>query len=312
MHWFKEIFGFTETLENINKYITFDFTNNKIISTANNKEFLFGELKVKSLKELRKELIVKESSSQNIKGSIKISQRIGNIKNIHYENKDVLIQVASQFNLLEMMYPEQTPQQGITIYVDDHTQGPICAMSCAAGTLYRNYKTNINTLSNIEKLFTKEYWYMKNGYTIFNNIDITEFNKEVYINQEKIKEELLFGIQENTEVMNTNHTLSQIYCSAIPISYITNVLEKDLERFSKLILDSAYEATFISAILNPLSNKVFLTYLGGGAFGNKLEWIYDSIEKNCEKFKEYNLEIIIIKYSHGVDKKIEEISTKYN
>jgi hypothetical protein len=44
------------------------------------------------------------------------------------ENAGALFQVASQFNLLEMVSPSVTPEDGVTRYQDDHTQGPACAI----------------------------------------------------------------------------------------------------------------------------------------------------------------------------------------
>ncbi len=38
-----------------------------------------------------------------------------------------------------MVGPGTAPQHGITNYFKDKTQGPVCAMSCPAATLYRNY-----------------------------------------------------------------------------------------------------------------------------------------------------------------------------
>ncbi len=32
-----------------------------------------------------------------------------------------------------------TPDEGITCYQHDNTQGPICALCCPAATVYRNY-----------------------------------------------------------------------------------------------------------------------------------------------------------------------------
>jgi hypothetical protein len=46
-----------------------------------------------------------------------------------------LFQVASQFNLLEMISPDVGPEAGVTIYQHDRTQGPVCAMACPAGTV---------------------------------------------------------------------------------------------------------------------------------------------------------------------------------
>lgn len=55
------------------------------------------------------------------------------------EAHGALVQVASQFNLLEMPSPDVTPEAGITAYAHDNTQGPACALACAAGALLRNY-----------------------------------------------------------------------------------------------------------------------------------------------------------------------------
>ena len=51
----------------------------------------------------------------------------------------VVVQAASQFNLLEMPDPNVIPERGISKYELDPTQGPACATACAAGTAYRNY-----------------------------------------------------------------------------------------------------------------------------------------------------------------------------
>ena len=50
-----------------------------------------------------------------------------------------IVQAASQFNLLEFPSPSVIPEDGITGYQYDRTQGPACAMAAAAGTAYRNY-----------------------------------------------------------------------------------------------------------------------------------------------------------------------------
>jgi hypothetical protein len=55
------------------------------------------------------------------------------------EYAGALFQVASQFNLLEMVSPEVTPEQGVTRYQHDKTQGPACAIAAGAATIYRDY-----------------------------------------------------------------------------------------------------------------------------------------------------------------------------
>ena len=63
--------------------------------------------------------------------------------------------------------------------------------------------------------------------------------------------------------------------------------------------DAAYEATFHAALLNREktgSSQLFLTLLGGGAFGNRMEWIIDAIRRTVELAKGSGLEFKIISY----------------
>ena len=53
--------------------------------------------------------------------------------------KNVVFQAASQFNLLEMIGPNKTPEHGITNYHRDNSQGPRVALASPAGTFFRNY-----------------------------------------------------------------------------------------------------------------------------------------------------------------------------
>ena len=57
-------------------------------------------------------------------------------------NSAHLRQVASQFNCLEMNEPGARPEDGVTRYYSDAMQGPACALSCPAGTVFRNYFVN--------------------------------------------------------------------------------------------------------------------------------------------------------------------------
>eukprot|EP00563_Minutocellus_polymorphus_P020866 CAMPEP_0197728622 /NCGR_PEP_ID=MMETSP1434-20131217/27497_1 /TAXON_ID=265543 /ORGANISM="Minutocellus polymorphus, Strain CCMP3303" /LENGTH=71 /DNA_ID=CAMNT_0043315105 /DNA_START=24 /DNA_END=236 /DNA_ORIENTATION=+ len=67
-----------------------------------------------------------------------------------------------------------------------------------------------------------------------------------------------------------------------------------------LVLEAAYEATLLVALLNRQRtgcNKVYLTMLGGGAFGNTENWIYDSMRRALEKYQNFGLDICIVSYS---------------
>lgn len=72
---------------------------------------------------------------------IKMENITGDSLSLHDEAKNVggVIQAASQFNMLEFPSPNCAPENGITQYMYDRTQGPACAIACAPGTAYRNY-----------------------------------------------------------------------------------------------------------------------------------------------------------------------------
>jgi O-acetyl-ADP-ribose deacetylase (regulator of RNase III) len=55
-----------------------------------------------------------------------------------------------------------------------------------------------------------------------------------------------------------------------------------------MVLEASYEATLWSAVIHalkhkndPRARKVFLTALGGGVFGNDMDWIANAIDKAC-------------------------------
>ena len=75
----------------------------------------------------------------------------------HALHPGATFQAASQLNCLEFAGPQVLPQDGITGYAEDRTQGPACALACAAGALVRNYfagnspAAQVDTLADLTK-----------------------------------------------------------------------------------------------------------------------------------------------------------------
>ena len=117
---------------------------------------------------------------------------------------------------------------------------------------------------------------------------------------DRLRQLLRIGIQWNTQVtLNAaEHTVSQAYCSALPVAY--SHLSPDLwASFARLILEGAYEATFCAAVLNARRNgssTIFLTLLGGGAFGNQTAWIIDAIRRSLALYKDRDLDVVFVSY----------------
>jgi hypothetical protein len=92
--------------------------------------------------------------------------------------------------------------------------------------------------------------------------------------------------------------VSQAFCSALPVAY-TGVPSPHWKLFASLILDAAYEATMLPAVLNARrgeSNVVLLTLLGGGAFGNEDDWIYAAIRRALKMMSGFGLDVRLVSY----------------
>jgi len=313
--WLKNLTGFNESKEAIYKNIIVE--ENKLKSLVNGKEYHHGIRETPSLKDLREK--VKNSHAK--KGELKLRAIQADVRALHLDpsNKNALFQVASQFNLLEMVGPNVTPEQGIERYEDDHTQGPICAICCGVGTIYRNYFVEVNgeigqsttnqidCLADIGKALGNEnsqLWEMRNGYALLSEDGLQNINRQLSsMSQDEVdslREELRIGIQWDTQVtLNASkHRVSQVYCSALPVSY-RGFSSELWEPFASLILEASYEATICTAILNAVAygnHTVYLTLVGGGVFGNEMKWIVSAIERGVKLYSDYELDVLIVNY----------------
>ena len=313
--WFEQLTGFKEkSAEQVRQNLKIE--GDSFISEINGQKFAFGQLQIATLKELTSEI-----QGINIEGKIRVSEIVADVQTLHQnlDNSNALFQAASQFNLLEMVGPHIMPENGITRYEEDYTQGPACAIACGAGTIFRNYFVNIDNqigqdrykqidcLDLIDEILNNEYegfWKMQNGYAMFSQKGILALNKKLASLEQKeldeLKQNLKIGIQWNTEVTKSNskHKVSQIYCSALPVSYCR--LETFyFEKFARIILEATYEATLAAALINykkNRSNKVFLTLVGGSAFGNEEYWILESMAKSISKFKDSPLDVKVVSF----------------
>ena len=259
----------------------------------------------------------------------------GDISEICNEIKQddmVVVQAASQFNLLEMGNESITPEKGITIYAMDNTQGPRVALSSPAATFFRNYfifngkpqisGTQINTLDtllNNEKI--KDWIHPIGEGSIYQNgyyFPRLKGEKPIAIDgiQDIMDENLKVGIHWNApSITNPVIRLCQVYCSGLPIRNILAMkgrtkaeqdkYKKRIAPFATALLTSAYKCTLQAAVhklnaYNP-GNKthrctVYLTAVGGGAFGNDMQWIQEAVTAALAEFEAYPLDVKMIWY----------------
>lgn len=316
MTWFETLTGLPEkSPQQVRRNISVD--RQTLTSKGNGKVFACGQLETPTLAELRERV----HASGYKRGKLSLREVVTNVQHLHtnVSNAGSLFQVASQFNLLEMVSPSVTPEDGIGIYEHDRTQGPACAIAAGAGTIYRNYfaivngqtgqsATNqIDCLADIGAALGNtngRLWEMRNGYALASRSGLVEIaNRLQSLNEseiDRLRALLRIGIQWNTQVTlnDSRHTVSQAYCSALPVAYSHS--PRDLwAAFARLVLEAAYEATISTAILNATnngSNRLFLTLLGGGAFGNDTDWIIRGIERALTLYKDVELDVAIVSY----------------
>ena len=129
--WFEQLVGFEEfSPKNVREKIVID--GKSLISKVNGKSFQCGTLEVPTLKQLKDQSLLEQYNDK-----VRIKELIANVQDLHCDpqNRHALFQAASQFNLLEMMNPNISPENGVGIYEQDYTQGPACAIACGAGTM---------------------------------------------------------------------------------------------------------------------------------------------------------------------------------
>lgn len=318
MTWFERLTGFGEASpRQVRENLRVE--GDVLTSLVNGGTYVHGRLEIPSLLELRDRVAALGPTT----GRLSLREVVADVKELHVDpvHAGSLFQVASQFNLLEMTSPRVTPERGVGIYETDPTQGPACAIAAGAGTIYRNYFVRVNgrvgqsahrqidCLADIGMALdnaNQHFWRMKNGYALASRGGLGKLsNRLAALNgdeeRDQLRRLLRIGLQWNTQVTlkHCQHWVTQAYCSALPVAY-SHLPGRLWESFARLVLEASYEATIRAAILNARNTgnrRVFLTLLGGGAFGNDPEWITSAIERALRLHERHDLEVAIV--SHG-------------
>jgi hypothetical protein len=324
MDWFEELTGFPET--------TYDEVRAKLNvkgyrleSLVNQRSYGIGELELASLGDLRDRV---NAFSCIRSGRLKVNLLRGDARLLHQSPEYVgaVFQVASQFNLLEMVAPTVTPEDGVTRYQYDQTQGPACAIAAGAATIYRNYFAQVSgqsgqtrerqldglakvgqSLSGALEQPVGALWKMQNGYALCSQAGLQAISKHIGNLEQRgldsLRGELCIGMHWDVEVTDcpgeNRPSVSQAFCSALPVAY-SSVPAQFWEAFARLVLEAAYEATLWAAVLNAnrgRSNVVLLTSLGGGAFGNDERWIQAAMRRALQMVNDIDLDVKLV--SHG-------------
>ena len=322
MDWFERLTGFREQGYDSNRS-QLAVEGRELVSRVNGRRFGIGEMELLSLGELR----ARARAAGGLPGRLRVGVVQGDVRKMHQspENSGALFQVASQFNLLEMVSPDVTPEQGVTRYQHDRTQGPACAMAAGAATIYRNYfadvdgvqgQTAARQLDGLADIGTAlgdalgrpvvQLWTMRNGYAMCTQSGLDAIAAHLEspdsVRSASLGDLLRIGVHWNVEVTDgagpAAPHVSQAFCSALPVSY-SPVAPSHWRVFASVVLRAAYEATMWAAVCNARragSNTVLLTRLGGGAFGNDEAWIQAAMRSALQAVRECDLNVQLVSY----------------
>lgn len=333
-HWFQTIFGFYEPeyTEISSSFAVIKYASDpnltKLCCLEDGRTFHLGAFETPSLNELQQSFPAPIDQLVDLfpgsLGPLRFRNIDGDVRALHLdpEHNGAVFQVASQLNALEMPGPNVTPEAGVSGYVYDRTQGPTCAMACPAALIYRNFFVHIgergqgsedggqlDLAGDIAQLVdnqTHRYFRMRNGYLLpsaQNKKGIQALSQRLSTDitlAESVRDALRVAVHWSTQVWdNPNQRVAQVFCSALPVAY-SQLPEEQWEGFARLVLVAAMDATLAVGMRLALQRqqrvKVFLTSLGGGAFGNPIEWIADAVGAALEKYQAMPLDVYMVLY----------------
>jgi hypothetical protein len=317
--WFESLTGFEETDGVVNR-IRED--GPFLESTANGRRMRRGDFSVVSLADLRQRRDTDEPVGYV--GKTTIREVIADVRELHADPTaaGATFQVASQFNMLEMIRPDVTPEAGVDHYELDRTQGPACAVACGAGTIHRNYFVPFEDGGRLVRGQTADRQLdgfadlaaaldlvvdMRNGYALLTPDQLERAGERLNGLTEPQRDELAgllrVGVQADSEVTwrDAGHNVTQVFCSALPIAYAGGQL-RQWEPLARLVLDAAYEATFAAAVRSAASagnRTLYLTLLGAGAFGNPVAWVLEALQRSLRLYRAAGLDVRVVSYGRS-------------
>ncbi|OHT13055.1 hypothetical protein TRFO_03476 [Tritrichomonas foetus] len=283
--WFPRIFGFTETIIDVDTYI--DFQENLLHSYKNHSTFSAGTFNEKTMESF--------PSFQNRNGGTFSIIKNMNLADplISYsipDNCGATFQVNSHFNCLEFISPNQDAERGVSCYIYNNTSGSRASIATAPSLLFRNYFLTTQTGNEIQ-LLSNVPIPIKHGFSMINE---TNFVNEISFDWSNLNYYKV-GVHENCQVvlkkhddrnlsLNTsNQIVHQVFASSLDFSnpcFNTKLSEK-IEGY---LLEAEYKATIMAAWDNSLkysnypgSKNCFLVALGADLFKAPLHIINKAI-----------------------------------
>jgi len=226
--------------------------------------------------------------------------------------KEMLFQVASQFNCLESPGAYVTP---VTSYFRDSTQGPRASISAFPGTLLRHYsapgpdgerfvqesdKRQIDLLADVCDPAVAR---VVNGY--LSSRGVADPHALVAALKERF-DSIRVGVHNNVQVVlgydwagavedSEHRRIAQVFTSTVAGGGYGGLVPGAFEAACRQLLRAAYLGTLLAAATLGRS-RVVLTLIGGGVFSNPIPLIWDAIQwaiVEVEPLLSRNLDVVI-------------------
>jgi hypothetical protein len=237
-----------------------------------------------------------------------------------------LFQVASQFNCLEAPGPSIVP---VASYFSDPTQGPRASISAFPGTFLRHYaapgadgkrfvQTSDGTQLNLlEAVCSPALAQVRSGYlTSAGILDASAFARVLEARFEDIR----VGVHEDVPVVLGYdwdgaivgmRRIWQVFASTFARGGYSSTTPSDTvyRPICAALLRAAYLGTLLAAAALRWP-KVVLTLIGGGAFGNPIPLIWESINwavGEVEPLLSEDMDVVVNGRNIGDHLRLEEI-----
>lgn len=289
-NWFEKLIGFPET--------EFNYTSDKIPKKFHDLMGIFEQVNIAQLKE---QIDFTKPNTNNIHDPVKLNVYYRDTYDAHTELFDTsalqynakpgtLFQVASNFNCLENARKKTNVFNGyfITCQMIDTTQGPSASAGAAFGAILRLIKHKESPINLLTDTPIKQ----NNGKVEYNNernLDISTINPE----------HIRVGLHRNVTACflrdGTNFAFNEKGPKINQVFTSTCICDNNTPNsLSRILLESAYEATYLCAIITK-APEVVLTMIGGGVFNNNHGVIIDALMQAHNKYAPYLPKNCIVK-----------------
>jgi len=225
------------------------------------------------------------------------------------ENRNAVFQIATNFNAVNGINETAAPDRDrfTESYHFDKTQGPIASISAGGGAIVRVHAPFFNSkkpsstwcqnsqhqMNFVSEKKLSKHFPVQNGYVVYTGAE-PKFPKEDSKDYKKLLSSYFIAYHRNQQVVygrcisptqielvqDPEQRVDHVCCAAVNmLQRATGINNKGIDaKRTKMefILQAVYNSAYLSAIYNQ-REKLFLTLVGGGAFGNEFPAIFKAI-----------------------------------